>query len=332
MPTTFTSLISKKEEVQNFFPISYANKVSALPKFENATEQYLIPVLGDALYATVLTAYNSGDPAQLPDLILKCQAVIVPFGYLNNLPFLQTVITDNGAVATETENSRKAYRWEYEKLQAALSTMGYDAQEQLIRFLKINWGTYPLWAQSPVNSAENFSIIRSGDDLARCFSIYQPQRSRMVLEGVFNTVADMYLIPAIGKEYYDAFNERIRNNTLSAKERQLWGLLQKCSARLAIYLATSELSVRFSDMGFTVLPGRITEANAEANAEYKMLEKLGAEMKERGLDFFNRSINYLNANASATEMIEYFNSGYYSNSNNPDPLDNNNLTGFFAFN
>ena len=110
MPTTYTSIISKKEEVQNFFPIGYANKVTALPKFETVTERYLIPILGDALYAAVLTAYNSGDPANLPDLIRKCQAVIVPFGYLNNLPFLQTVITDNGAVATETDHSRKAYR------------------------------------------------------------------------------------------------------------------------------------------------------------------------------------------------------------------------------
>src|SRR5215217_4691014 len=103
------ALIKTINELRPYLPVAYASKIDLLPGFETAEIEYLVPVLGNALYQALSTAYDNDSltPAFLA-LLPYCRAVIAPIAFLDNLPFIQTLITNNGLIALETDNSRKA--------------------------------------------------------------------------------------------------------------------------------------------------------------------------------------------------------------------------------
>lgn len=329
------ALIKDKNEVKKQLPVAYAKGTGTLPNVELAEERYLVPVLGRELYDTLVSAYDDADPLSetMKKLLIRCQAVIVPMAYFLDLPFIQTLLSDNGLIALESENSRKAYKWEFNTALEALQDRGYAAQEALILFLRTNREDYPLWDSSPYNSADAFAIIRDGGDLGSVIRLQQPHRCFLLLQPLFNVVAELYLIPALGEEYYTALSNRIRNGGIGSEEKYVLAKLRMAAGRLAMTQAATEMNVRFGAAGFTIVDiMRDTPEEGRKNAPDRQLMRFREEMEKSGQALLQQTVEYLNGKASAAVFPEYYNSSAYSDPATGTNLrpDNGKFKGFFV--
>lgn len=315
------ALIKEVGEYRRFLPIGAAKDLSSLPDIETAEERFIVPILGFKLYSQLQEAYDGKTLSDEQKNLLKCaQKVIAPFAYYLNLAFGQVQLTGGGMVAIEGDNIRRAFKWEYQKIEDALIDKGYSAQESLILYLQEQKTDFPFWADSPYNDPEQFSFIRNGFELFKALAIDQPHRSYMVLKPVFQTVSELYIDEALGTTYYTALAGRIMNDTVTGVEKEVVSLLRQAVARLAMQQAASESCIRFDGRsGFTVVDARLRDAADEGKtaASEARMNRYTEEMKSSGQKLLRKALDLLNANASTEVAPEFFASTKYTDPNKP---------------
>lgn len=310
-------LISTVAEVRQHIKIQADFSADALPKFTRATSEYLLPIIGEDLYTTLETAYNGGSGTPSTEeaaLIDKCRAVIIPFAFLNEMVLRHLNISESGIMADSKEDSRTAFRWEYNELKEQLELDGFAAMELLIVYLKANAATFTDWADSPYNDAGQFAIIRDGAELRGVSGLLQPHRCYMMLRGIFNTLADSYVKPNISAAYYTALNNKLLAGTATTEhEDYILPLLRKACVRKALAIAAMEMGIRFSSAGFTVASKTTEQPDSErASASAALLKQFMVQQEELARNLFEQAITYMNANASETVFAEYYASDVYT--------------------
>lgn len=319
-----------RQQVAAHIKIAADYRDSSLPLFNNAISQHLLPILGDTLFSAL-------DTAEVPDqdqttLIDKCRAVIVPFAFAEDMALRNLQLGENGPKVTETDSTRTAHRWEYEKAEEKLMSQGYAAQELLIVYLKANFAKFTDWANSPYNSVDGFAIIRDGNDLRQVTGLEQPHRCYMKLRGLFSVIADTHLKPNISAAYYKALQTRILAGTLSTEEKELLPLLQKATSRMALALAAQEMYIHFGPSGFTVVDKTNDGGDAQrSTAKKQAMFSFAEQQKETARALFEQYIAELNKKASDQVFPEYFASDSYTAPGGNNLIDNKNMQGFVIF-
>jgi hypothetical protein len=293
------ALIKTIEELKEFLRIPSTNITNKMPSIEVAEEQYLIPILGYELYNRLSEAYEADALSPgLQQLLSRSRSIIAPLAYLLGLPFLQVNLSDQGATAMESQNTRKAFKWEYNEIKEALTNSGFSAMEKLIIYLKEHSIEFPEWQTAPYNSAELTFIIRDGNDLKKAVAIDQPHRCFLLLQPMLPSLVELQIIPVISEAFFMHFNERIISGNLSDVERKLNDLLRQAMARLLMKQAGIEMSIKFSGSGFTivdVLKDRPEEGRTDPGD--KRLQRWCMEMERTGNAYLNAAKEHLIKNA-----------------------------------
>lgn len=330
------ALIKTIEEVKKYLPVAYSANIGIMPAVDAVEERYLLAILGNDLYQVLQANYDAATLTPSQQLLVnRCQAVIVPFAFADNLPFLQTTLTNNGLQRMEATDTRGAFRWEYNNVITKLENTGYSAQEALILFLKNYSADFPQWSASPYNNPEGFTIIRDGSELSQLLGLQQPHRSYLLLQSTFLSIRDLYLDEVLGDAFYAALSIRIVADQLTTEDKALLKILRPACARLAMKHAARELSINFGNGGFTVVDAATMKDNPEegkADPGAGRLNNFAMEMERSGLTLLEKARQFLNANASETIFPEYFTSSLYQA---PDaeirmPYNNDEFKGFFV--
>ena len=326
-------LITKLDELRPYLPVAYGT-VLTMPPFAGAEENYLKPVIGDQLYGSLAAAFAGNSLTDDQSALLAyCRAVIAPFSYTENLPFLQTQITNAGMIAIEVENSRKAFKWEFNVAIEALNKKGYAAIEQLILFLRGHESAFPEWVLSPYRTSTQCGLIQSGADLASLSLLQQPHRCFMTLKGLLDTVVLMHLTDVVGEDYYQALNSRLLAGTAGDQEKRLAEFLRPMLCRRLMEFASLELSISFNGSSFTIVDDKNKDISDEGKkaADDKALLRFREQMQSTAIFFQEKALQYLNKYASSSVFPEFFSSSNYS-----PPIDTTNdtrnekFTGVFA--
>jgi hypothetical protein len=307
------SLITTPEDLKPYLPVPYNNRLNSLPDFTLAEEKYLLPILGQALYNETLQPNPSGD---MTTLIGKCRAVIAPFGYVDHIDFLQVQLSDNGLVALEPEQHRKAYKWENNAVKDTLTNLGFSRQESLIQYLTTNKNTYPLWSNSPYNNSD-FAFIRNGEELSTAITIYQPHRSFMTLKPLFAEIGELTIKSALSDQYYEDLSERLLAGTdeILPEEKPVLRLIRMAAARLVMIKAAGVMNVRYSaGAGFTIADTVKDSPNeGRKNADQEQLYDFKKELQLSANALLDKATSILDTGASATAFPLYYSSDKYIN-------------------
>jgi hypothetical protein len=313
------ALISKIEELRPHLPVAYANGLKSLPAFDAAIEQHLTPIIGAPLLGEIVAGIDAGNlNADYKALLNKCRSVIAPFAYADNLPFMQTLLSDNGLIVLEAEQSRKAFKWEYNIALAALIKRGFAAQEALITHLRNNLAAFPSWQASPYNDATSFGLIRNGEDLRSVVGLQQPQRCYAMVKPLFRQIADLYLKPAMGENFYEVFIARVHSEQYSGEDLILLKKLRGAAARWVMAAAATELNISFGDGGFTVTDSaRLKDSADEGRLQANMMQVQSFidTMQGTAMAYMQQAMKYLNETASAAVFPEFFVSELYEDPN-----------------
>jgi hypothetical protein len=325
-----TNIIATTEQLMQHLPSAYSNQLENLPNFGNSEEQHLIPIIGQTMYENLI----ADEPTELYAALLPyARAVIAPFGYLQNLPFLQTLISDNGLISLEAENQRKAFKWEYKEVQEALANMGFSAQERLISFLTLHKEEYwEEWQDADYNNGSNFAFIRNGKDLAESIAIVQPHRCFMHLRPIFLEIGEMDLRGVLGNEYYEDLSERVIADDTNAEELGILRWLRMASGRLALAKAAQQSNIRFNvGNGFTIAD-ILKEQSEEGRkgASQAQLNSFISEMKISAMALLDNVSKQLNNNANEELYPVYYASSKYANPHQAGMKLNNDRKGMFS--
>lgn len=280
--------------------VNMINEDSSLADIEGAQLRFLLPLLGQTLYDSVVAVGITDSP--LKNLVDLCCRAVAPLAYWMDLPFLQTNISDKGIGTFESDNMQAAHRWEFEQLRDALADKGCQAIETLLQHLFDNKTTYN-WAL-PVEYKTSFL---TGKEFSKYFPLFQPYRTFENLRPLVVQVEDQYIRPTIG----DAFFEELRDKTApSEKDKRAIYLLKKAVANLTIKTAIEVLPVKLSVDGFTVLLQATEKANqGEEAAPGGQLDKTYASVDRSGESYLVHLKEFLNANAS--DFATFKASSYY---------------------
>lgn len=307
------SIITSSAVLKAYLPTPYTNSLNSLPNFTTAEEQYLVPLIGPLLYEQIQQPNPDQKTARLLE---KSRAVVAPFGYLMHLPFLQTQLSDNGLVALEATNQRKAYEWEYRNVEEALTALGYSSQEILLLYLQVNKNDYPDWSAAAYNTNNDFPLIRNGADLLKGVTIYQPHRSYMTLRSLLVEVGEFTLRSLLGEEYYTDLGERVTSGDITdPKEKRVVKLLQIAAARLALGKGAVSLNIRYSAaLGYTVTDKpKLRPGEGQKGAEPQQLALYMKENENNARAAMDAAKDILDTNASDELFPIYKNSTAYTN-------------------
>lgn len=307
------ALITQITEIKEVLPklVSNLNATSLLPNFNAAEEKYLVPLIGDALYADLQTKYtgNTLSPAELI-LIKHIRLLTASYALMDEQAATHVFITDDGIRVAGTTDMQKAVGWEYKELKKYLKDRALDATEVLLKYLWKNKATLDLWTASDAYKQFESLLIRTGTDFSEHYMLYQPMRTFYAFKTILNDVQDEYVSSALGKDLLNYLKDVAAP---SPEEKSIIRKLKKGLAFYTIYRAGEHFPVRFSDAGFTVVAdGGDSEGETagSVNATLQMIEIKMKACKREGQNFMARAKNELVKLRTATVAANAFTTAF----------------------
>ena len=271
-----------------------------------AEDDYLKPILGDALYEALLAEVIADTVADEYKTILHlCRKVAAPLSVLLGISTRHIKIGDSGLKKTTAEGTDNVFAWEYREVKDELQNKVAKALDNLWKELygehDYEWG----------DTSAFQSIFKTAADFANVYPLHQPYRIFPLLQPVIVKVEELFINDSIGEAFY---NELIENTDPSDDEAKAIKYLKMAIANLTIHKSISDLPVKITPQGFTVLFHNANDQPymGEQHAPDNLLSMLRDETLETGRIFLNRLKKLLNEKASDEVFATYKNSSYYS--------------------
>ncbi len=317
------------QEIAQYVTISNASTASAvMPKQRGAEEDFILPILGNDLFASLQTQVTTGPIADV-DLLDKVRAALAFLIYYKELPLMHTIITESGLRSVTNDKIQGAYRYQYEETRQYLENEGLSGLEKLYEYLMVNVATFPTWQSSEAFTRLNKNLIKTGKDFSSYYYLFQPHRTFFALQPVMQEVEDFYIKSIIGDTFFSFLKD---TTSLSPEETTVLGYFKKAVANLTIHKAITKLAVKIRPEGFTVqLASSDRSPASENNAGAVQLEQLHLETYRDGNAYLGKAKQYLNSLASEEVFHDYFLSSYYQNPATAPTDPNDSITGIYAF-
>lgn len=322
------ALFKTIQEIASYVTISNASSSSGLPKQRGAEEDYILPVLGNDLFASLQTQVTTG-PITDTDLLDKVRAALAFLIYYKELPLMHTIITESGLRTVTNDKVQGAYRYQYEATRQYLENEGLSGLEKLYEYLMANQETFPTWQSSEAFTRLNKNLIKTGKDFSSYYYLFQPHRTFFALQPVMQEVEDFYVKSIIGDTFFSFLKDTA---SLSPEETIVLGYFKRAVANLTIHKAITKLAVKIRPEGFTVqLASSDRSPASENNAGADQMEQLHLDTYRDGNAYLSKAKTYLNSLASEEVFHDYFLSSYYQNPATAISDPNDCITGIYAF-
>lgn len=273
-----------KEVLPKFIPNNLDSKV--LPAFDQAEYKYLVPIVGVELYNSIVTKYN-GNTLTADDqvLIKRMRLVVCANVFRDEQAFGYLTLTENGIKKFQAKDTTEVRKWEYEKLEAALTATAADGTETLLQYL---FEKKPqLWLDSDVYKSINQLLIKTGAEFSGYYRLFQPARTFFAIRTQLKDVQQLYINEGIGSDLLKHLMELVDP---SLQLKNYISYIKSALCYLTIKECCAQFSVQFSDAGFTVLNAAMNAdlENAGRNsADAQALQLKMDSCDSRGQDFLN---------------------------------------------
>jgi len=298
-------LITTAAQLRQYCPgITYTSQSAlTLPNMDIADEQYIIPILGQTLYNTIIAVSTNADILRLKEL---CMRAVAPLAIMNGLATKQLQISDMGVHSSVSDTTTPATRWAYYELKESLANAGAEALEKVWLQLINNANTYE-WT----NPLPYKTVFSGGDDFSKFFNVPKPYITFSALAPIISEVQDANIYNNFGESFINAL---IAKTTPNANELIAIRLIKAAVANLTINSACSKLSARVTEKGFTVLMGDGGDMpfKGQNDSSYTLKQDLKNVTARDGMRYLSELKNYLDTNAGTELFADYYASSYYT--------------------
>ena len=197
------ALIKTLAEIQAVLPkvASSLSNFSILNNFDRVENKHIIPLIGRTLYTALQTAYDANTlSTEQAKLVKHIQLVSAAYSFFDELGQQMLTFGDTGVRKISQGGNTPIFNWELTETKNALLKAAYDGTEVLLNYLFDKKADYPDWTASDEYKKINNLLIKTGTDLDKQRSVYQPQRTFFLIQGIMEDVQLMYIQDDIGKE------------------------------------------------------------------------------------------------------------------------------------
>lgn len=258
-------LLKTTIEVRNYLKIDIAEKeASWLPYVPDATEKYIRPWLGDDMLETLTEYYNDESPTPdeaLDALLPYVQRALARFTFLLAAPHLDVNVQEGGFTVRSNQNSAPASRERVNAFMASLAEQGWDAIEQMLKFLEDNASDYDDWTGSDAYSLSLRNFINSAAEFNKYVDIKLSRLAFAQFRNIMDDIEILRIEAAISKEQSDAIKAEIVSGDISEETQAILPYLKRAvanftMANINIPVDTSQYQYSFH---FTILADKRAE-------------------------------------------------------------------------
>lgn len=249
-------IINTTAEIRQYLPVNISLSIKNLKPFIEPVEQkYLVKVIGQAQYDIINDYAKSTVYDDDKDALLKlCMPPVVFLSVLEGFDFLNVEFSDSGFHRNESDTKKNLYGYQERNIKAFLKNSGFNALENLLKFLEDNIDTYQEWADSDECTNAYDSLIRNATEFTKFW--VQLKGSAIVfrqLKSAMQRAEDFQIRAVVGNTLIDTIKELIKDreidNAENAKYKLLLPYIQKPLAYFTIYEGADELGAKLTDKG-----------------------------------------------------------------------------------
>lgn len=268
-----------------------------VPFIKNATRNYLIYVIGKAMYDAIYTDRASTDEIKAEVVELAKQA-IAWFTVFMALPHLNIVIASSGVKQSSGEGTQNVSQWSFKQARWSALINGEKALEQLLNYMEKNkaetwfnpWTSsaeYGLTVSDYFKKVTDFATLINKSESWRLFKALMPEIRKA--EGVVKK--------SVGKRTYDDLLAKQTSGTDKEKELirmiKIWiayEAFQRSIPSLRLYIDGNGIYNMQSTDG--VEPGYGVFATANETAVDQLRQQMKADAAELWRDLQNYMLVY----------------------------------------
>ncbi len=254
-------------------------------------------------------AYFAGNPTLTTGVFPKAFALIKRAeAYLSILKWSQTSLyrlTDKSLYIAKNTDGVVISDKKLRDLRNYCEESGFNFLDKAIGLMEANLDQFTAYAESGVRQSLLHGFIKTAADFDLQRSINKSRITFMSMSAIMLDVQDEYLVPVMGKTFYDNFKERYLDDDLTADEKKLLPLIKKAVAFLTIGRACSELPIKITDKGLLINRYNNTqEYDQQDPASAARIDYLQEDILEKGRRKLSELTAELVANASLyTEFV-----------------------------
>ncbi|WP_373399692.1 DUF6712 family protein [Algoriphagus halophilus] len=282
------------------------------PRIDESERDYLLPVLGQDLYDTLITDLAEVTPSAATTAILPyLQKPLAWNGYYRFFKKPVGSLSHAGFYKKNFDHSQQPAKWEIDLLKEELICTADKSLDELIAFLRDNVADYPDWETSAYFSQNKSLIIQNADQFNQFVKIGCSSRVFQLLDP-FRRRAEKNVKRTVCSDLYAAILDQMSGDV--AEDAAITALLPYLRPMIAYEtMINGILRVPFyrygeDVMSWTYADGTLTKQGlsaAEARSQSEMYKDMYEEARQDLLAFLNENID---------DYPEYANSDCYSTS------------------
>jgi len=199
-------------------------------------------------------------------LLDKCRKIIGPLLCYYYAPKADIQLSDSGVQRIETTTNKTAFQYQSTNFAQANLREGEACSEQLIEFLELNAGDYPLWTASAAYTKYRSLFIKSGKEFDQLYASHTPYRNFYAIRAKMFDVEENNIRDLLGDTLYDDLKTKDAAATaFSEIEEKLMQRIKKAIAYFSVAFSLPMLNVRIDSNGLSVVSLSSFSENAKDN-------------------------------------------------------------------
>lgn len=237
---------AEAEEIQPYIQASSALSFEKCASaFAHVEEKYIIPVIGEDVFAQVQEIYDDEEeptPEHLR-LLQLLQGAEANLALAEHLDEFQIRLTDQGLQRQETEKFKQAYRYQEKNMQHLYLNRGLNNLDRAIAYLDSHAKTFASWPSTTFCVERKKLLVRSASEIDRLHFINNSSIIYMRLMPSIREISETQLPLIIGRELYAEFMKALTDGSesiIDASEIDTETFRVECS-KYIIYAALARL-------------------------------------------------------------------------------------------
>lgn len=298
---------------------------------EQATEDFLLPVLGEELLRELQDHLESSDEDDGLDEVLEAaQATLSLMTMYLAVPHLQVHQSDEGLHVFANDDYKSPYQWQVGDYREGWILAGYGAMEKLYRVLMKHAGQLPTWRDSDGYAGYNAGLLRTAKEFNRYYKIGSSSITFVDLKPALERAQDLVLRKVLGEAFYDSLIDWVRNGSESSDSDEVDETLMdtavdKVRKALAHFTIghSQEVHLRLVNGGLLSTRFDANSANQGNEIDVRLDAERASDTRDkankRGFELLSLAQGWLDANADSFPLYKN-GPGYRPGGNDERPV------------
>jgi hypothetical protein len=247
----------KMEEIQEFIPVSSsAGFNNFAPHIKNAGRDYLVPVIGKAMYEELVEFSETTFPANpsdvqldMQELLKIAQSAVIHLACWIGFDLLNAFVSGSGFKRQDTTTIKSLFKYQEDALKQYFRTTGFNGIDSVLSFLEEHISSFQEFKMAPEYAKLKSSFIPDTDTFNSIIYINRSRLTFIRMQQHMKLVEEQEIATVLGAAAYAYVKAEMIKDDPAVKVKKLLTYVQNPVAYLASALLMEESGADLTDNG-----------------------------------------------------------------------------------